>query len=264
MLGFNFKDQVVWITASGSGIGLAIAKRFAGEGAKLVICDIDKFALKDAKTELEELGAAEVLSVEYDASELSSIKKVFDTLMERFGRIDVLVNNAGVAGPTSPIQDVDPEAWDYTLAVNLRGPFYTIKLVTPVMKEQGGGRIVNIASQSGKVPLVNRTAYCSSKMGVIGLTRTVALELGRSNITVNAVCPGSVAGPRLDFVFEAVAQGKGLPVEMIKEIHYATAAIPEAVESSQVADAVLFLADKNLSSAITGIDLNVNNGSSMY
>jgi len=184
--------------------------------------------------------------------------------MEKYGRVDVLVNNAGVAGPTSPIQEVEPDAWDYTLAVNLRSPFYCIKLVVPVMTEQGGGKIVNIASQSGKVPLLNRTAYCASKMGVIGLTRTAALELGRSNITVNAVCPGSVAGPRMEFVFTAVAQSKGMTVDQVKEIHYATAAIPAAIETAQIADAVLFLADKEKSSAITGVDFNVNNGSSMY
>ena len=260
----SFKDQIVWITASGSGIGFAIAKRFAGEGAKLVICDLNKEALVKAKEELEGIGASEVLTVEYDASKTDDIKKVFDAMMDKFGRVDVLINNAGIAGPTTPIQDIDPDAWDNTLEINLRGPFYCIKLVIPPMTEQGGGKIVNIASQSGKVPLVNRAPYCASKMGVIGLTRTAALELGRSNITVNAVCPGAVAGPRLDFVFEKVAEGKGLPVEMIKEIHYSTSAIPEAVTSEQVADMVLFLADKEKSSGITGVDFNVNNGSSMY
>ena len=260
----SLKDQVVWITASGSGIGFAIAKRFAAEGARLVICDIDEGVLGKAKEELEGLGAADVLSVVYDASDTGDIKKVFDAMMDKFGRVDVLVNNAGIAGPTTPIQDIDPEDWDKTMGINLRSPFYCIKLVAPAMTDQGGGSIVNISSQSGKVPLVNRAPYCASKMGVIGLTRTAALELGRSNIRVNAVCPGAVAGPRLDFVFEKVAEGKGFPVEMVKEIHYATSAIPEAVTSDQVADAVLFLADKEKSSGITGVDFNINNGSSMY
>jgi len=259
----SVKDKVVWVTASAAGIGNAIAKRFAREGAKLAICDIDKISLKEAKKELEELGA-EVLSVQYDASKLEDIDNVYKQIIEKFGRVDVLVNNAGVTGPIKPVHEVDVNGWDYTMAVNVRSPFYCMKLVVPGMIAQGGGRIVNISSQSGKSPLFNRSPYCASKMAIIGLTRTAALELGRSNITVNAVCPGSVAGQRIEFVFASVAKAKGLTVDQVKEIHYANTAIPNPVPSENVAEAVLFLSDAEKSGSITGEDMNVTNGACMY
>jgi len=259
----SVKGKVTWITAAADGIGKVCALLFAREGAKLAICDINEQALEETRKEIEALGA-EVLAVPYDASKTEDIKKVFDALIEKYGRVDILVNNAGIAGPTSVIFDVDVADWDRTMEVNLRGSFYCIKLAAPYMIKQGGGKIVNMASVSGKIPLLNRSAYCASKMGVIGLTRVAALELGKYDITVNAVCPSAVSGSRLDFVFKNLAAAKGISPEEVLAQNIAQSALPRLVSPQDVAQAVLFLSDKEKSSSITGEDFNVTCGKVMF
>ncbi len=259
----SLHGKVVLITGSGSGIGKAVAKRFAEEGARLAICDVNPEFLSATEKELKEQGA-EVLAVEYNAQVPADIKKVFGAMIARYGTIDVLVNNTGIAGPTKPIVDMELEEWDQTLEVNLRGAFYCIKLAAPYMIEKGEGKIVSMSSMSGKKSLPNRSPYCASKMGIIGLTRTAAEELGKYNINVNAVCPGAVAGPRLDSVFANLAKSQGTTPEAAANRFFEPSFFKRAVPPEDIAEMVLFLSDGERCRSITGQDFNVNCGAITY
>ena len=255
----SLKNKVVLVTGSAGGIGKVTALRFAQEGAKLAICDINEDTLKETASEIEALGA-EVLSVAYDARDLLSTDEVFRKLLERFGTIDVLVNNTGIAGPTKPITDMTVEEWDETIETNLRSVFYCTKLAAPVMKEKNFGRIINMSSMSGKRSLPNRSPYDASKMAIIGFTRCAAEELGRYNITVNAVCPGAVEGPRLERVFLKQAETRGISIEEVKDEFFKSSFLKWAVSPEDIAETILFLADDEKSHSITAQDINVNCG----
>lgn len=259
----SVKGKVVVITASAGGIGKATALRFAKEGAKVVICDINDEDLKKTEAEVAALGA-EVLALHCDVEKIEDIDNLFMKTIEQFKTVDILVNNAGIAGPTKSILEVEPEEWDRTLRINLRAMYYCIKKISPYMIKQNKGKIVNLSSQSGKKALPNRSPYCASKMGVIGLTRCVAYELGEYNITVNAVCPGPVSGKRLDFVFEKLAEAEGVSVEKVKEDFLASAPLKRAVPPEDIAEMILFLSDEEKSNSITGQDINVNCGIITY
>ncbi|NLW78978.1 MAG: SDR family oxidoreductase [Ruminococcaceae bacterium] len=259
----SIKGKVAWITAAAAGIGKATALLFAREGAKLVVCDIDEAGLQQLKGELEALGA-EVLALPYDAGDTAQIDAVFNAMMQTFGTVDILVNNAGVTGPSKPVYEISVEEWDKTLEVNLRGSFYCLKLVAPVMIKNGGGKIVSLSSQTGKRALVERTPYAASKMAIIGLTRTAAEELGPHNITVNCVCPGAVEGPRGVWVRANMAKARGITVEELEKISLAGAPLRRRVPPEDVAQAILFLSDAERSNSITGEDMNVTCGAVMY
>ncbi len=259
----SLKNKVVWITASAGGIGKAMAKKFAAEGAKLILCDLNEEELRKTEEEIKDLGA-DVLAVQYDGGNAADIENVFNKAMERFGTIDALINNAGIAGPTKSIIDTSVEEFDKTLEVNLRGTFLTMHLAAPVMIKNGGGKIVNMASHAGKNALVNRCPYTSSKMGVIALTRVAAKELGQYNITVNSICPGAVAGPRLEMVFQRDAEAKGMSVQEVKDAYYSTSPIKHAVPPEDIAELAAFLCDEEKSGCITGEDVNITCGTVMY
>lgn len=255
----SIKGKVAWITASGGGIGESIAQLFAKEGAKLVLCDINEEGLKKVAADCTALGA-EVLAVPYDAGSYEDTDNVFKEAMARFGTIDILINNAGIAGPTDAIVNVSVDDWDKTMEVNLRGYFYCTKLVAPVMIENGGGKIVNISSTTGKRTLINRSPYAASKMGIIGFTRTAADELGKHDITVNAICPGSVMGPRLEFVYRNKAKAKGITYEELVAQEMEGRPLKRMVPPGDIAHMALFLSDTEKSNSITGQDINVNCG----
>lgn len=254
----SVKGKVTVITAAASGIGKATALRFAREGAKLAICDIDEKALKNTVEELSEI--TEVMAVKCNMAEVKEIDMFFEKVIEKYGTVDILVNNAGIAGPTKPIIEIEPEEWDLTLGVNLRGGYYCIKKAAPFMMKKKFGKIVNISSMSGKRSLPNRSPYCASKMGVIGMTRTVAHELGKYNITVNAVCPGAISGSRLDLVFENMARVEGKTVEQVKDEFLVPSFLKRTIPPEDIAEMVLFLSDEEKSNSITGQDVNVNCG----
>jgi len=258
----SIKGKVAWITASGGGIGECTAELFAKEGANLILCDINEEGLNNVAEKCRALGA-DVLAVQYDAGCTESTDNVFNEAIKYFGTIDILVNNAGIAGPTDPVEEVDSDAWDKTMEVNLRGCFYCTKLVVPVMIKNGGGKIVNISSTTGKKTLLNRSPYAASKMAIIGFTRTAAEELGKHEITINAVCPGSVAGPRLEFVFQNKAKAKGITYEELYEQEMAGRPLKRLIPPEDVAKLVLFLSDVETSNSITGQDININCGTYM-
>lgn len=259
----NMRDKVVLVTGGGSGIGKAIALRFAQEKVKLVISDLMESGLEETKKQAESMGA-ETLTVQCDAEKAEDIDHLFELIIKEYGKIDVLVNNVGIAGPSKPIMDISLEEWDQNMSVNLRSQFYSIKKAAPYMIENGGGKIVNISSMSGKKSLPYRSPYCASKMGVIGLTRCISEELGKYNITVNAVCPGPVSGARLDRVLDSMAKEEGLTADSVRERFFAPSHIKRASDAEDIAELVLFLSDEKKSKSITGQDINVNCGAITY
>ncbi|WP_267643377.1 SDR family NAD(P)-dependent oxidoreductase [Haloarchaeobius amylolyticus] len=250
------------VTGGGRGIGRAICRELAAEGATVVIADIDESEMAETAALVEEEGGR-AYPVETDLRSFEDIQDTVDEVLAEFESVDILVNNAGIAGPTAECEAVDPDEWDQTMAVNLRGPFLMCRQVLPVMKEQSYGRIVNIASVTGKRPLTQRTPYATSKMGVIGFTRTLAAEVGEDDINVNAVCPGSVDGPRIDRVFEAKAEAQGRTYEDVRGDAEAESPRRELVQKEDVARTVSFLCSP-AADRITGQDLNVSAGKVMY
>lgn len=255
-------DSTAIVTGGGRGIGQAICTELARCGADIVIADIDADQMEETKRLVEEEGQR-ALGVETDVSDQADVEELVDTAVEEFGSVEVLVNNAGIAGSTSPCEDVEPSEWDATMDVNLRGPFLLCRELLPIMKEQAYGRIVNIASVTGKKPLLNRTPYAVTKLGLIGFTRTLALEVGSHNINVNAVCPGSVDGPRIDRVFNKQAESTDKTYEEVRSKVEQQSPRNELVEREDIADTVAYLCSKR-AERITGQDVNVSAGKVMY
>ncbi len=249
------------ITAAGSGIGLQIADHLASAGVDVAINDVDGEALDDAESRLADR-EGEVRTVQGDASDPDDMSGFVETVVEAFGGLDLLVNNVGIAGPTKPCEEITSEEFVGTLEVNLGGLFNATSAAIPHLRD-GGGRIVNISSMSGKRPLRDRTPYTTSKMGVIGFTRTLAVELAEDDVTVNAVCPGSVEGPRLRRVIEGQAESQGRPYEDVEREFREVAPMNEFVQAGDVADAVLFLCSER-AERMTGQDVNVTAGITMY
>jgi len=254
------------VTAAGSGIGRQIVRQFADAGVDVAVNDVDGDALADAEDALSDC-AGEVVTVQGDASEPDHMEEFVATAVDAFGGLDILVNNVGIAGPTRPCEEVTYEEFVDTLAVNLGGQFNATRAAIPhLVADDGdsvGGRIVNVSSMSGKRPLRNRTPYTTAKMGVIGFTRTLAVELADRGVTVNAVCPGSVKGPRLDAVVEAQAADREATVAEVEDEFRSVSPMDEFVEAGDVADTVLFLCSDR-AARTTGQDVNVTAGVTMY
>ena len=188
----KLKDKIALITGAGRGIGKAVALDYAREGAKLAICARTGSEIEETARAIEAAGA-ECLALECDVSQEEPVLKLIGDVEKRFGRIDVLINNAGVMTRPAPITELEIKKWDYTIAVNLRGPFLVTKAVLPIMMRQRSGSIINVSSSIGRSAYANFAAYAASKWGLEGLTQTVAAEVGGRNIRVNSVEPGYVA-----------------------------------------------------------------------
>ncbi|HEY5657760.1 MAG TPA: SDR family oxidoreductase [Myxococcota bacterium] len=226
----------ILVTAAASGIGAAIARAFAAAGARVHICDVDPRALGAA------LDAAEGLTGTLaDVSDPAAVDALFDEAQAALGGLDVLVNNAGIAGPTAPLEEIDVDAWRRTLAVDLDGAFLCARRAVPLLKQAGGGCIVNISSTSGVMGCPNRSPYVAAKWALIGLTKTWAMELGAWDIRVNAICPGIVEGERLRRVIAADAAAAGKTEAQIRASYTAGMSLRGPIEAEDVAAAVLFL-----------------------
>jgi NAD(P)-dependent dehydrogenase (short-subunit alcohol dehydrogenase family) len=256
------RESTALVTGGGRGIGQAICAELARRGADVVVADLDAGEMRETVDRVEAENRR-ALAVETDVTDVESVEETVGVALKEFGTVDHLVNNAGIAGPTAPCEGIDPEGWDETLAVNLRGPFYTCRTLLPVMKRQSYGRIVNIASVTGKRPLTQRTPYAASKMGLIGFTRSLAAEVGDHDINVNAVCPGSVDGPRIRRVFEEKARATGRSYEAVRAEAEGQSPRDELVSREDVANAVAFLCSDD-ADRMTGQDLNVSAGKVMY
>lgn len=250
------------VTGGGRGIGQAICTELAARGADVVVADLDESGMDETKALVEEQGRT-ALTIRTDVTSIDDVETTVETVLGEFGSVEILVNNAGIAGPTDPCEAIGSEDWDATMAVNLRGPFFTCRALLPHMKEHSYGRIVNVSSVTGKRPLPNRTPYAASKMGLIGFTRTLAHEVGKHDINVNAVCPGSVDGPRIRRIIEKQAEETGRSYDEVRTEKENASAQGELVQREDVARVVAFLcsADAN---RMTGQDLNVSAGKVVY
>ena len=258
------KGKIALITASARGIGKGTAITFARQGARLFLCDISEGHLLQTKAELEDVHGAEVGAVVYDAREPGDIEAVVRAVIDKYGDIDVLVNNAGIAGPAKPVTEISVEEWDETLEINLRSPMLFVKHVAPYMIKKNAGKIVNVSSITGKRTLLYRAPYCASKIGLIGLTRELAEELGPYRINVNAVCPGAVNTDRMRLLHSFQQARTGITWEAYVERASQAGFIKDLVEPEDVGNLICFLCDDELSAKITGQDFNINCGVTTY
>lgn len=254
------EDRTAFVTGASRGIGRAIATRVVAEGGTVAIA-----ARSDAIHDVaEELGEDNALAVETDVASESDVERSIARTVEEFDGLDLVVNNAAIAGPTATVENVDPTDWQRTLDVNLTGAFLTTKYAVPHLKESERGAIVNISSITGKRPLPERTPYAVTKIGLIGLTRTLAFELGEFGITVNTICPGTVRTERLRRVFERHAEEMGVTYEeALDELVLDDCAIPEIQEPEEIAGLVAFLAS-DLGRHVTAQDISVDSGATWY
>ena len=248
------------VTGAAKGMGAAITMTLAREGADVLLTARDTAALEEVAAQVRALGR-EAHVIACDVIEEAQVKAMVDKAREVFGgRIDILVNVAGVTGPIeTPIQDIDVDDFTYVITANERGTFLPIKHVVPTMIAQESGKIVNISGSSGLRGYPMRTAYSASKWAVRGMTRTVALELGKYNINVNAVCPGIVETPRMQKLCEEKAKKRGWTVERVYEEYVQDMALKRVTTTQDVANAVLFLSNED-SRAITGQKITVDGG----
>lgn len=231
----DFTNRRVLVTAGAAGIGLAIATAFKDLGAAVFVTDINPAAVEAARN----AGFAAAVS---DVSDESQVVGLAAAVRAELGGLDVLVNNAGIAGPTGPIETLDAGAWKATFDVNVHGQFYCIKHLLPLLREASGASIVNLSSAAGRLGMAGRSPYSASKWAVVGLTKTLAIELGEERIRVNAICPGAVNGPRIESVIRAKAAMLGRPLDEVSDLYHRQSSLNRLVEASDIADMAVFLA----------------------
>jgi NAD(P)-dependent dehydrogenase (short-subunit alcohol dehydrogenase family) len=229
--------QRVLVTAGGAGIGKATAVCFLQAGAQVLVCDNDRTVLEQTLSETPGL-QGEVT----DVGDPRQVEALFAGIAERWGGLDVLVNNAGIGGPNAPLEEVSYEDWERTLRVNLSGAFHCIKQAAPLMKAQGSGCIINISTPSAVVGLPNRAPYVASKAGLIGLSYNVAREYGPFNIRCNTILPGAVDNPRGRRVLSDVARRAGLPLEQAEANLLRHISMRTWVQPSEIGEVAVFLA----------------------
>lgn len=232
----GMKDKRVLVTAGAQGIGLAIAETFLAAGAQVHVCDVNDAFLASARGKLS--GASQSRT---DVADEAQVNTMFAELKARWGGLDVLVNNAGVAGPTAAVEETSLADWNQTIAVNLTGVFLCTRGAVPLIKAAGGGSIVNLSSAAGRLGFPLRTPYSASKFGVIGLTETWAMELGPSNIRVNAILPGIVAGERQERVIAAKAASYGIAHEEMRQRLLSKVSLRKMVSAQDIANQILFI-----------------------
>lgn len=226
------RGKRVVVSAGAAGIGAAMAKAFSDNGAAVFLCDIDEQALSNCPYPC----------MKADMGDEQQVQAFMEKALEALGGLDILVNNAGIAGPTAPITGVTPQALDQTLHINLASQFHAVRLAVPALKASGGGSIINISSVAGRMGLPNRTPYAATKWGIVGLTKSLAMELGADNIRVNALLPGLVSGPRIDRVMAARAEQLGISVDEEIQRELAGVSLQCFVSAEDIANMALFLA----------------------
>jgi NAD(P)-dependent dehydrogenase (short-subunit alcohol dehydrogenase family) len=242
----------VLVTAGASGIGLATARAFMREGARVVICDVDRNALGAVAASDPAL-----LQEQCDVSDPAAVARLFEVVTKTLGGLDTLANNAGIAGPTAACEDVQLADWQRTLAVNLTGQFLCAQRAIPWLKASRNPSIANLSSAAGRFGFPLRTPYAASKWGVIGLSKSLAIELGPHGVRVNAICPGAVAGARIESVISNKAAARNVAPGIVREEMLAKASLKRFVSADDIANAIVFLASPlgaNISGQIVGID----------
>jgi NAD(P)-dependent dehydrogenase (short-subunit alcohol dehydrogenase family) len=249
------------VTGGNRGIGRAIAVALAADGFAVAVTARDADTMADTVTAIEADGGT-ALAVPCDVRDEESVIAMARDVAD-LGRVHTVVANAGIAGPTAPLHEIQLAEWRNCLATDLDGVFLTFRAFVPAMIESGAGSLIAISSMTGKRPLHGRTPYAAAKMGVIGLVRTLAVELGPHGIRVNAVCPGAVAGPRIDDVIRRQAATRGITEDEALLAFTGASPLARLVKANEVATACAYLAS-DAAASITGEDLNVSAGVVMY
>lgn len=241
----------VMISAGANGIGLEIARAFVREGARVHVCDVDAAALGRLRETDPAIGATAC-----DVSDRAQVRRFFDEGLAKLGGLDCLVNNAGIAGPTGKVEEIDPAEWDRCIAIDLTGQFNCVRLAVPHLRRSSNASVMNVSSLAGRLGFALRTPYAAAKWGVIGLTKSLAIELGDARIRVNALLPGVVSGERQQRVLTAKAQARGISYEAMEKLALSFTSLKEYVTPQQLADYVVFVASP-LGRTISGQALSV-------
>ena len=245
------EQRVALVTAGGGGIGRCISESLVSQGWRVFICDISETAVADICRQDAIDGAIT------DVSDPDQVTALFDAFQAKHKHLDLLVNNAGIAGPTAAVEDIDPDDWQTTISTDLSGPFYITRSAVPLLKAQQSGAIVNIASTAALFGYPLRSPYAAAKWAIVGLTKTWAMELGPHNIRVNAICPGSVNGERIERVMNNDAIERGVSIDEIRSTYVSQVSMGTFVDAEEIADMVLFLANdmgKRISGQIIAVD----------
>ena len=254
---YNFKNKKIIISAGASGIGWATAKECLEKGAKVFVCDVDKKSINKLKK--NPLNNKRLFSFHCDASNENDVINFFKEIKKRTQKIDALINNVGVAGPTGTIEKLNSEEWEKTLKVNVISHFYFTKLAIPMLKKNKGGSIINFSSGAGIMGFPLRSPYAASKWAVVGLTKTLAMELGKFKIRVNAVCPGTIKGNRMVRVIRDKANFLKIPKKKIEKEFVSMASMNCWIYEDDIGKMCSFLISEDaerISGQIIGIDGN--------
>jgi NAD(P)-dependent dehydrogenase (short-subunit alcohol dehydrogenase family) len=244
----------VLVTGGGSGIGLVIAQAFAETGARVHVCDASQQALDALRADPANEAISTTLA---DVSDKAAVARVFADVESKLGGLDVLLNNAGIAGPTGGIDEIDAEQWEQTIAINLNAQFYFARLAVPLLKKSpNGGAIISMASVAGRLGYAFRTPYSATKFAMTGLVKSLAIELGPSNIRVNAIQPGIVRGPRMERVIAARAQQLGLSYAEMEAKYLEKISLRRMTTQEEIAATALFLCSPG-GSGISGQAISV-------
>jgi NAD(P)-dependent dehydrogenase (short-subunit alcohol dehydrogenase family) len=241
------------VTGAGSGLGRAMARSLAAAGARLILVGRTESTLAETAGLLRGDAGTRVCAA--DVADPGAVSGLAAGLADE--NVSILVNNAGIAGPVKPLAEIEPEEWDRVFDVNVRSVYLMCRAFVPPMVTAGTGDVINISSVSGKRPLVRRTPYTASKMAVIGLTRTLAAEVGEHGVRVNTLSPGYVRGPRMARNFRLQAEATGVPVEEIETAFAARAALNRLVTEEEVGSAVLAMLSMT---ALSGADIDLSAG----
>ncbi|MGL4291948.1 MAG: SDR family oxidoreductase [Phreatobacter sp.] len=231
------KGLRVLVTAGANGIGREIARAFVEEGAHVHVCDVDSEAIAALAKSDPAISASLC-----DIADRRQVAGLFETALARLGGLDVLVNNAGIAGPTGRVEEINPEDWDRCLEVCITGQFNCVRLAVPHLKRSANASIINLSSAAGRLGFALRAPYAAAKWAVVGFTKSLSIELGEFGIRVNAILPGLVEGDRIRRVFEAKAQAKGVSRKEIEDQALAYTALKTMVTPRQLADQIVFCA----------------------
>lgn len=248
----NIAGLRVLVTAGAAGIGLEIARAFHREGARVHVCDVDRAALQEATATDPDL-----TSSYGDVADRTDVARIFEEALGVLGGLDVLVNNAGIAGPTARVEEINPEDWDRCLEVCITGQFNCTRLAVPYLRQSRNASIVNLSSAAGRFGFPLRSPYAAAKWAVIGFTKSLSRELGEDGIRVNAILPGVVAGDRQRRVLEAKAQQLGVPFDEMERRALANTSLKEYVTAQQLADQIAFLCSP-LGRTISGQAISVD------
>jgi NAD(P)-dependent dehydrogenase (short-subunit alcohol dehydrogenase family) len=243
------KGLRVLVTAGAAGIGLAIARTFRDHGARVHVCDVDDKALAALDKDIGRTRA--------DVSSRADVERLFADAQRALGGLDVLVNNAGIAGPTGKVEDIAPEDWDRCIAIDLTGMFNCTRKAMPLLKAAGGGSIVNLSSAAGRHGFPQRSPYSAAKWGVVGFTKSLAVEAGPDKVRVNAILPGIVEGERIERVIAAKAKATGVSHEAFRATFLETTSLHSTVTAQDIANMALFVST-GPGSRITGQALAVD------